>query len=58
MPFKSAAQERALFAKNPDLARKWVHKYGHAPGFKTHNPKNFRKEALRKIKENAAKSRG
>lgn len=28
MPFKSEAQRRYLWAKHPDIARKWVKKYG------------------------------
>lgn len=28
MPFKNCAQQRAMFAKNPKLAREWVKKYG------------------------------
>lgn len=28
MPFKSEAQRRYLFAKEPKLASKWAHKYG------------------------------
>lgn len=28
MPFKSQAQIRAMFAKNPALARAWIKKYG------------------------------
>lgn len=28
MPFKSAAQQRFLFATKPKLAKKWANKYG------------------------------
>lgn len=28
MPFKSAKQERFMWAKHPRIARKWVDKYG------------------------------
>lgn len=28
MPFQSEAQRRYLWAKHPDIARKWSHKYG------------------------------
>jgi hypothetical protein len=28
MPFKSAKQRRFLWAKRPDIARKWTEKYG------------------------------
>lgn len=34
MPFKSAKQERFMFAKHPKIAKRWVHKYGHAPGLR------------------------
>lgn len=32
MPFKSEAQRRFLWAKKPDLARKWTKKYGSGIG--------------------------
>lgn len=28
MPFKSAKQERFMWAKHPSIARRWTHKYG------------------------------
>ena len=28
MPFASEAQRRFLFAKHPDIAKRWAHKYG------------------------------
>lgn len=28
MPFKSKAQMRFLFAKHPDIAKRWADKYG------------------------------
>lgn len=28
MPFKSEAQRRFLYAKHPDIAKKWTRKYG------------------------------
>lgn len=28
MPFKSEAQRRFLFAKHPDIAKRWAAKYG------------------------------
>jgi hypothetical protein len=28
MPFKSKSQQRFMFAKRPDIARRWVKKYG------------------------------
>lgn len=28
MPFKSAKQRRAMFAKNPRVAKRWAKKYG------------------------------
>lgn len=28
MPFKSVKQRKYLFAKHPDIAKKWVKKYG------------------------------
>jgi hypothetical protein len=31
MPFKSEAQRRYLWAKHPEIARKWADKYGSKP---------------------------
>ena len=31
MPFKSAKQRRYMWAKHPDIARKWTKKYGSKP---------------------------
>lgn len=28
MPFKSEAQRRFMFAKHPEIAKRWAHKYG------------------------------
>ena len=28
MPFKSDAQRKFMFAKHPEIAKKWAHKYG------------------------------
>lgn len=28
MPFKSKAQRKFMFAKHPQIAEKWAHKYG------------------------------
>lgn len=28
MPFKSQAQRRFLFSQHPDIAKKWIDKYG------------------------------
>jgi hypothetical protein len=33
MPFKSAKQERYMFMFHPDIAKRWVERYGHAPGY-------------------------
>lgn len=34
MPFKSAKQEKFLFANHPDIAKRWVSEHGNAPGYK------------------------
>jgi hypothetical protein len=34
MPFASAEQEYYLKMNHPDIWRRWVKKYGHAPGYK------------------------
>jgi hypothetical protein len=31
MPFRSKAQRRALWAKAPQIARKWTRRYGSKP---------------------------
>lgn len=31
MPFRSEAQRRFLWAKHPDIARRWAAKYGSKP---------------------------
>jgi len=41
-PFKSKAQMRYLYAKEPDLAKRWQKKYG--------TPKNLNKK-IRKVKK-------
>lgn len=43
MPFKSVKQRRFLFAKKPEIARKWVKKYGIKVGKKTSKPTKKRK---------------
>lgn len=48
MPFKSESQRRYLWKNEPELARKWAHKYGR---------KAIRKQAIQKIKQ-SGKSTG
>jgi hypothetical protein len=31
MPFKSESQRKFLWAKHPEIAKKWAHKYGSKP---------------------------
>jgi hypothetical protein len=31
MPFRSAKQRRYMWAKHPDIARRWTKKYGSKP---------------------------
>jgi hypothetical protein len=38
MPFRSEKQRRALWAKRPDIARRWTKRYGPKP-----KPKRTRK---------------
>ena len=49
MPFKSKKQERFMFLRHPDIAKRWVHEYGHAPAKSTarnpSKPKPRRKKA-------------
>lgn len=46
MPFKSEAQRRFMWAKHPDIARRWAHEY---PGQKD-LPASARAGALRRRK--------
>ena len=51
MPFKNPAQEAAMWANAPDVARKWVHEYGHAPGYdeyRKNHPTNKKKRRKKK----------
>lgn len=47
MPFKSEAQRRFLFAKHPDIAKRWADKYGTPKNLPVHmkpsNARNMRK---------------
>ena len=45
MPFKSEAQRRFLFAKHPDIAKRWAAKYGTPKNL----PAHVRKSALKKM---------
>jgi hypothetical protein len=36
MPFKSEAQRRFMWAKHPEIAKKWAHKYGKGKGLPMH----------------------
>ena len=45
MPFKSVKQELAMKINAPDVWRKWVKKYGHAPGYSQAMKKNANKAA-------------
>lgn len=45
MPFRSKAQERYLFAKRPDIAKRWLKQYGQPKRLPDHvaNPHKRRK---------------
>lgn len=43
MPFKSIKQRKFMWAKHPDIARRWTNKYGSKIG-----GKNVRRKATRK----------
>lgn len=45
MPFKTAKQEMAMKINAPDVWKKWVRKYGHAPGWKAYQSKMAKKAA-------------
>jgi hypothetical protein len=51
MPFVSASQEAYMFAYHPNIAREWVHRYGHAKNWSEYqkkHKKNKRKTGKRK----------
>lgn len=45
MPFKSKAQQKFMFAKKPELAKKWADKYGMPKNL----PKRKKKKNLNKM---------
>jgi len=45
VPFKNAAQEMALKINDPTLWKRWVKKYGHAPGWAEYQKRAGRKAA-------------
>lgn len=53
MPFKSKAQQGFLFAKKPELAKKWADKYGVDKDLPEHvgDKDSKKKEALKRIKK-------
>jgi len=48
MPFKSEAQMKYLFAKEPEVAKKWAEKYGIPKDLSYHVAAN---EAVKRYKE-------
>jgi len=49
MPFKSKAQQRFMFARHPEIAKRWAKKYG--------VPESLPEKKLRKAKRKAMKKR-
>lgn len=48
MPFKSLAQLRLLYAKHPDIAKKWSREYGPpGPGLPEHVKKPKKKKEMK-----------
>ena len=50
MPFVSVAQEEYMKINLPDLWKKWISKYGHAPGYKRRKSSTARKRKNRRKK--------
>lgn len=44
MPIKSKAQLRFMFAKHPDIAKRWVAKYGLAKNLPEHKKAKINKK--------------
>ncbi|MFA6100404.1 MAG: hypothetical protein WC750_06085 [Patescibacteria group bacterium] len=46
MPFKSKAQQKFMFAKHPEIAKRWAKKYGvpkNLPEKKSHGIRNLKR---------------
>jgi len=54
MPFKNPQQEAAMWAKAPDVAERWVHEYGHAPGYHDYRKKHPTHKKGKKSKKTKA----
>lgn len=51
MPFQSKSQQRYLFAKEPEVAKRWEDKYGIPKGLPQHAAKTTKtKKRARKVK--------
>jgi hypothetical protein len=48
VPFQSEAQRRFLYAKHPDVAKKWEDKYGTPKKLPYHKKKKRKKSGLAK----------
>lgn len=57
MPFANAKQEMAMKINAPDVWKRWVKKYGHAPGFKELERKAARKAAVSRKKKRTKKKK-
>lgn len=51
MPFKSDAQRKFMFAKHPDIAKKWAHKYGVPKNLPEHVAGALKRAASRRKKK-------
>jgi len=56
MPFESPKQEAFMFAKHPDIAKRWVHEYGHARGWKAYQKNVIPKRRRARGKKEASTS--
>ncbi len=50
MPFQSKAQQPFMFAKHPEIAKRWAHKYGIPKGLPEHKT-NKMSDQIRKARK-------
>jgi hypothetical protein len=55
MPFRSEAQRRYMFARHPEIAKRWAKEYGTPKGLPYHVPKKKRSKHRQKLLENYMK---
>ena len=48
MPFQSEAQKKFMFARHPEIAKRWAHKYGTPENLSEHKEKKRVLAAMKK----------